>query len=187
MLSNSPKILVFAGPNGSGKSTVTSGYQMEGLYVNADEIKSKTGCTDMEAAVQAEKIRHLLLQKKTDFTFETVLSTERNLSLLQEAKEAGYQIMAVFVLTHDPEINVQRVKSRFAAGGHDVPVDKIISRYGRSLNNLAPLIRIADCTRVIDNSGDIPDVICEVNEGMAVITPNRYWTQAEILTLIYGR
>ena len=38
-----------------------------------------------------------------------------------------------------PEINVYRVKQRFANGGHDVPEDKIISRYKKALD-LLPLV-----------------------------------------------
>ena len=56
-------------------------------------------------------------------------------------------------MTNDPEINVQRVHDRVAAGGHGVPEDKIRSRYHLSLKNLSKLVRIADMTRIIDNSG----------------------------------
>ena len=52
--SKTPQLLVFAGPNGSGKSTVTKGLPIVGLYVNADEIKRQSGCTDLEAAQEAE-------------------------------------------------------------------------------------------------------------------------------------
>ena len=92
-----PSILVVAGPNGSGKSTVTKGLPVIGLYVNADEIKKASKCSDLEAAQEAEMIRRALLEARQDFTFETVLSTDRNLLLLEEAKKAGYQICAVFV------------------------------------------------------------------------------------------
>ena len=124
-----PSILVIAGPNGSGKSTVTKGLPVIGLYVNADEIKKASKCPDLEAAQEAEMIRQALLEARQDFTFETVLSTDRNLLLLEEAKKAGYQICAVFVLTKDSAINVRRVRNRVKMGGHDVPEDKIISRY----------------------------------------------------------
>ena len=50
-----PRLLVFAGPNGSGKSTVTKGLPIVGLYVNADEIKRIAGCTDLEAAQEADR------------------------------------------------------------------------------------------------------------------------------------
>lgn len=184
---SSPRLLVFAGPNGSGKSSVTVKVPIVGLYVNADDIKRARGCTDLEAAQEAEKIRRLLLAKRKDFTFETVLSTDRNLELLREAKQAGYSIMAVFVLTHDPEINVARVRQRAEAGGHPVPEEKIRSRYVKSLGNLASLVRIADRTMVLDNSGEKPDLICEVRGNEVQIRENINWTKKEILALLAAK
>ena len=179
-----PRILVFAGPNGSGKSTVTQHLPIVGSYVNADEIKAMTGCTDLEAAQRAEATRELLLAKRKDFTFETVLSTPRNLELLRRAKEAGYQIEAVFVLTADSSINVERVRSRVADGGHPVPEEKIISRYERSLKNLLQLTQYADRTRVIDNTGESPELIFEVEGKKLRIYEGRYWTKKRILSLL---
>ena len=65
--SSRPRILVFAGPNGSGKSTITKGVPICGIYVNADEIKRVSRCTDLEAAQEADEIRRMLL--KTLFRF----------------------------------------------------------------------------------------------------------------------
>ena len=180
---SSPRILVFAGPNGSGKSTITKGVPICGTYVNADEIKRISQCTDLEAAQEAEQIRQMLLNSHKDFTFETVLSTDRNLELLHKAKEEGYEIYAVFVLTNDPAININRVKSRVKAGGHDVPEDKIISRYKKSLQNLSKLVRIADYTRVIDNSAEKPHLICEVQNRHLTIWETVQWSKKAILAL----
>ena len=180
-----PRLLVFAGPNGSGKSTVTRGLPVTGVYVNADDIKKASGCSDLAAAQEAEKIRHILLDGRQDFTFETVLSTDRNLELLRQAKEAGYEIQAVFVLTCDKEINVRRVRERVRAGGHDVPEDKIRSRYDRSLKNLARLVRIADRTRIIDNSGEELAMICEVCDGSVRSWETDAWPKDAILKLFY--
>ena len=182
---NRPRLLVFAGPNGSGKSTVTRGLPIVGIYVNADDIKRISGCTDLEAAQEAEKIRGILLEGKQDFTFETVLSTDRNLELLRQAKDAGYEIQAVFVLTCSSDINVRRVQERVRNGGHDVPEEKIRSRYTRSLKNLAKLVRIADRTRVIDNSGDEPSLICEVVGTSVRIWETEVWPKKAILSLLY--
>ena len=183
-MDRAPRLLVFAGPNGSGKSSITVKIPPVGLYVNADDIKRARGCTDLEAAQEAEQIRHLLLSNKKDFTFETVLSTPRNLDLLRQAKAAGYQIKAVYVLTKDPAVNMERVRQRTAAGGHDVPEDKIVSRYHRSLRNLAELVRIADQTRVIDNTGEPPELICEVNGDSVRIIEGTHWKKKEILALL---
>ena len=47
-----PEVIVFAGPNGSGKSTITQMAKVGGEYINADDIKRTTLCTDLEAAVR---------------------------------------------------------------------------------------------------------------------------------------
>ena len=78
-----PEVIVFAGPNGSGKSTITRMAKTVGVYINADDIKKANLCTDMEAALKAEELRESLVDRLDDFTFETVLSTERNLKLLK--------------------------------------------------------------------------------------------------------
>ena len=182
--STCPKILVFAGPNGSGKSTITRKIPICGIYVNADEIKRISQCTDLEAAQEAEQIRQSLLKAHKDFTFETVLSTDRNLTLLRQAKEQGYEIQAVFVLTNNPCINTKRVKSRVKAGGHDVPEEKIVKRYEKSLKNLSQLVRIVDHTRVIDNSGDKPHLICEVLNQYVTIWETAQWSKEAILRLL---
>ena len=129
-----PEVVVFAGPNGSGKSTFTELLKPPIDYINADEIKKNLKCTDLEAAQLAERQREAHLEQMNEFCFETVLSTERNIKLLQKARQRGYFIHCYYILTADPMINVLRVKSRVEAGGHDVPEDKIVTRYDRVLN-----------------------------------------------------
>ena len=82
-----PEVIVFAGPNGSGKTTITGMAKTVGEYINADDIKRTTLCTDIEAAQKAEELREKMISEKRDFTFETVLSTDRNLLLLKKAPE----------------------------------------------------------------------------------------------------
>lgn len=147
-----PVILVFAGPNGSGKSTITKYVEIIPPYINADDVKKSNQCSDLEAAIKAEELREKALSEKSNFTFETVLSTERNLLLLKRAKAQGYFIKCIYVLTADPMINVMRVKSRFAAGGHDVPQDKILSRYTKALNLIPELVQVCDIFHLYDNS-----------------------------------
>lgn len=151
-----PEIVVFAGPNGSGKSTFTELLKPPMDYINADEIKKALKCSDKEAAIEAEKQREAHLEKFEEFCFETVLSTERNLKLLQRAKEKGYFIRCYYILTADPEINVCRVQSRVAEGGHDVPRDKIISRYERALDLVKDVVAVSDICHIYDNSEERP-------------------------------
>ena len=64
-----------------------------------------------------------------EFCFETVMSTERN---------------------------ILRVKTRVESGGHDVPEDKIITRYDKALNLVKNLVKICDVCHIYDNSGSTP-------------------------------
>ncbi|MDR0847390.1 MAG: zeta toxin family protein [Lactobacillales bacterium] len=147
-----PEIRVYAGPNGSGKSTFTELLGAFGEYINADEIKKQFSCSDLQAAQIAEQLREESVSAKIDFSFETVLSTDRNLNLLRHAKEQGYFIKVFYVLTKTPQINVGRIKSRVIGGGHPVPEEKIISRYHKALGLLPELIEICDVIHIYDNS-----------------------------------
>jgi len=179
ILIDAPKIIVFAGPNGSGKSTVTQAWEKVGLYINADDIKAMRGCSDLEAAQEAEQLRELCFREQRSFTFETVLSTERNLDLLSRAKAAGFHIESVFVLTANPELNVFRVKSRELSGGHSVPPGKIRSRYTKSLANISKLLKLSDVFRLVDNTTQ-PEILFTKDESGQQVRPNRYWTVGEI-------
>jgi predicted ABC-type ATPase len=184
-LIDAPRILVFAGPNGSGKSTVSQAWEPTGLYINADNIKAVRGCSDLEAAREAERLRELCLSERRSFTFETVLSTERNLDLLYRARTAGFHIESVFVLTADPELNVFRVKSRELSGGHGVPPEKIRSRYAKSFANISKLLVLSDVFRIVDNTAR-PEILFAKDETGQQIRPNRYWTVETIKKMVVG-
>ena len=175
ILISAPEILVFAGPNGSGKTTVSQAWEQVGLYINADDIKAMRGCSDLEAAREAERLRELCLSERRSFTFETVLSTERNLDLLSRAKADGFHIESVFVLTANPELNVFRVKGRELSGGHSVPPDKIRSRYTKALANISKLAVLSNVFRLVDNTAQ-PEILFTKDEAGQQMRPNRYWT-----------
>ena len=59
----------------------------------------------------------------------------------------------IFVLKQSyPLINVTRVKLRVESGGHDVPTEKIISRYDKSLDNIHRILPLCDVCHIYDNS-----------------------------------
>lgn len=178
-----PEIIVFAGPNGSGKSTVTTLAKTIGAYVNADDIKRTNSCSDLEAAQLAEELRNRFVDEGVSFTFETVLSTRRNLELLQRAKEKGFFIRCIYVLTSNPAINVLRVKSRVASGGHDVPRDKIYSRYEKALSLIPELIQVCDVCHIYDNT-DMAFRIFKKRKEVYFYWESEYWPKQRIEQLI---
>ncbi len=178
-----PEIIVFAGPNGSGKSTVTKLAKVIEPYINADDIKRANLCSDLKAAQIAEKLRELCVASKTSFTFETVLSTERNLRLLQRAKENGFFIRCIYILTVDPGVNIMRVKSRAALGGHDVPEDKIVSRYEKCMNLLPELLKVCDIMHIYDNT-TIPFRIFKKRKDEFFFWTNEFWSEGDVKKLL---
>lgn len=186
MLENSPvklpEVIVFAGPDGSGKSTITRMVKTIGEYINADDIKKATLCSDLEVAMKAEKLREEMIQQKKDFTFETVLSTNRNILLLKKAKEHGYFIREIYVLTANPDINVARVYAREALGGHGVPEDKIRTRYTKALALIPELVSICDILHIYDNTQE-PFRIFKKRKNIYYHWENSFWKSEEIKNL----
>ncbi len=178
-----PEIIVFAGPNGSGKSTITKMANIIEPYINADDIKRTIHCSDLEAAQKAEYLRNEAIDTLKSFTFETVLSTERNLILLKKAKEKGFFIRCIYVLTADPAINATRVFVRKSAGGHDVPKEKIFSRYYKALKLIPELVQICDILHIYDNS-DTPFRIFKKRKDKFFYWENTFWSLDAIHKLV---
>lgn len=177
------EIIVFAGPNGSGKSTITKMAKIIEPYINADDIKRANYCSDLEAAQFAEKLRENAISEKRSFTFETVLSTERNLNLLKRAKEQGYFIRCVYVLTSDVDINVMRVRSRESLGGHGVPEDKIRARYEKAFRLIGELVAICDVIHIYDNTL-IPFRIFKKRKTEYFYWENDLWSKEDIKRIV---
>lgn len=119
-----------------------------------DRVRSRRRAPlDRIAQLLAQYLYHELLKAKRKFTLETVFSHPGKLSLMKQAKEDGYKVYLYFVSTADPAINVERVKEvRVKEGGHDVPKDKIIRRYHRTMANLNAAMNLAYHAFLWDNS-----------------------------------
>ncbi len=125
------------------------------FYIWNNSMKLKVPAADERLAqVTAHFLRKKLLREKRKFSFETVFSHPSKLDIMREAVAAGYKVYLYFVSTESAEINKYRVLERKAKGGHDVPQDKIVSRYYRSLDLLFEASQIAYQGFFWDNSID---------------------------------
>ena len=158
-----PVLLIVAGPNGAGKTTVTARLREERWsenveYLNPDDVaRDRFGDWNhpdavLNAARWTTARREELLATRAGIAFETVLSTDEKVDFIARAKDAGYFVRVFFIGTADPRINAARVAGRVMAGGHTVPIDKIIDRHVRAMANLAPAIVLADRVYIYDNS-----------------------------------
>lgn len=120
------------------------------------------------ASVLSDFLRRSLLNKGLSFSFESVMSSRDKIQLLQYAQSRGYRTYLYYIATESPEINVSRVRTRVLGGGHDVPTDKIVSRYHRSLGLLMDAIKATDRAYIFDNSGASLVWVAEITNGTRV-------------------
>jgi predicted ABC-type ATPase len=161
-----PVFYLLAGPNGAGKSTlyrsaVTSGLLPTGAeFVNADlhEAAALQHITDpqarsAQARTWADARRAACLAQGLSFVSETVFSHPSKLALMQEARAAGFAVVLLVVCVNDPRQLLGRVAQRVAEGGHDVPPERILARYPRTLQHLQQAMPLADLALLYDTSG----------------------------------
>lgn len=181
MKTKKPTLCVVAGPNGSGKTTATiqllnDEWAADSLYINPDNIAQETfgdwNSPDaiIKAVELATKQRYECLELGRNFVFETVFSSSEKLEFLRKAKEAGFFIRMFYVCTSNPSINAARIAKRYLNGGHEVPISKIISRYYKSLRNVADAISFVDRAYIYDNSVDneLPRLLYRTTDGKLV-------------------
>ena len=101
----------------------------------------------------ANFIQDRMIASKSSFSQETVFSHSSKVEALRLAKAQGFRTYLYFVATESPQINAFRVRDRVLKGGHAVPADKIVSRFERSIRNVAPAIPYLSRAFFFDNSG----------------------------------
>lgn len=198
---SSPELIAVVGPNGSGKSSAIYETSINDniIFVNPDDIaRSQFSHIEDEDArnrhawFSCNAQREALLAECVSFGFETVGSHPSKVDFLRAAKDLGYTVIVLFVATESPGINIERIKQRQLKGGHGVPDEKVISRYGRTLDLLYDYFQVADYVRVWDNSIEaetssdsaMRELVRKTPEGIEVLEDARdvSWAQRYLLS-----
>lgn len=132
--------VIVAGANGSGKTTFAHKFLDVTKYefLNADEIAKELNPQD-PVSVRISAGRKLLskidefIQEEKNFVIESTLSGSFLEKHIEKLRNNGYTIDLFFVFLSSPDLCVERVKSRVALGGHDVPELDIRRRYTRGI------------------------------------------------------
>ncbi|MDR0844726.1 MAG: zeta toxin family protein [Tannerella sp.] len=168
-----PYLYIIAGCNGAGKTTASYTILPEMLgckeFVNSDEIAkglSPFNADNIKVAVEAsrimyKRIRELIEAEKT-FALETTLASRSIVKLLKGAQEKGYYVTLLYFWLNTPDLAVERVKNRVAAGGHNVTEVTIRRRYEAGIHNLFELyLPICDYWMITDNSLSPMEIIAK--------------------------
>lgn len=166
---NRPVCTIIAGPNGAGKTTFALNYLSEVAhcrrFINADLIASGLSpiAPELEQVASAKlylKEIQDAIERREDFAFETTLSGRANLNRIKFLRGNNWKIELIYLYLPGAEMCAERVSERVRHGGHDIPIQLIVRRYSRSLNNLLNLYApLCDSTICMDNSSEIPKLI----------------------------
>ncbi len=167
------QLWVVAGPNGAGKSTLTRRYLAGRLpIVDPDVIAQELNPADptrarvrLQAGREAIHRHEAFLAQGIDFALETTLSGNRELELMQRAREMGYKVTLVYLGIDAPGLANVRIDQRVAEGGHHVPPQDVARRYSRSMANLATALQSVDRAFVLDNSGQRRRLLLSMAQG----------------------
>ena len=174
------KLFVIAGPNGSGKSSLVRCADLDianDRIINPDNYAR--GISEVEdesvryrlALEVCRTLREKLLEAGESFGFETKDSTPEKIDIVRRAKRNGYEFIFLFVCTETPNICIDRIAQRVAAGGHHVSSEVVVSSYICTLTHLQEYIKLADRADIYDNSGNHLKLVCTKKDGRAEITP----------------
>lgn len=103
----------------------------------------------------------LVTDKSMAFGFETVFShwkenpdgtVESKIDVIKSLQEKGYFVVLIFVGLVNVEMSILRVQTRTSQGGHDVPKEKLDTRFPRTQKAVGHAASMADMTLMFDNS-----------------------------------
>ncbi len=156
-------IFVLAGVNGAGKSSLGgAAIQASGAeFFNPDVIAARL--REQQPGLSAEQANGLAwalgrrglekaLAEGLTYAFETTLGGHSIARLLLAGARDGAQVHMWFAGLATPELHLQRIAARVAAGGHDIPEAKVRERFDASRSNLIKLLPHLASLRVYDNS-----------------------------------
>lgn len=174
-----PTLWIVAGPNGAGKTTCTQRRPISQLlpgvrFLNPDDLsREKLVRQGLAGFADApDDVRRTAFQESADDVFheltraitageavgvETVLSTDKYRTSVEAVRQSGGFVGLIYVALSSPELACQRVAARVRHGGHDVPSDKVVARWERSLDHLAWFANSATAFWVFDNSNSDPN------------------------------
>lgn len=166
-----PEFWLIAGPNGAGKTTLVSAggvpdhvhlvnpddvtlrlLREEGFKTFSDVPKPLLKELNIRAAELAFADLRNRVARNQPVAVETVLSTDKYTPLVAEVLKRRGQFNFIYVALSSSRISQTRIANRVRLGGHDVPADKLMTRWQRSLENLPVFASKASHFWIFDNS-----------------------------------
>lgn len=172
---NRSSVVIVAGVNGCGKSTFAASAAGKSALlgqtaINPDELTQEATAqfpelgaagANLVGVERAEKAVWRAIAEGKSAAIETVLSSTKFLPLLRAASKRRYRTRLIFIGLPTVELALERIQSRVAQGGHDVPESKVRDRWDRAHDNLIAFIQVVDDVLIFSNVGQAPIAVAE--------------------------
>ena len=162
---------VIGGVNGAGKSSLTGVLKAErsdlGKIIDVDKLAALHG-SFVEGGKAAVRMQEEYLRDGISFTQETTLSGQRPLRMIREAKEAGYYVRLFYVGIGSVQEALKRIENRVSKGGHNIPEEDVLRRFGERNEALAKVLDYVDEAVLFDNENGFV-AIAEYKDGELVL------------------
>ncbi len=128
--------------------------------MNADDIARELSHDDFnKVRIAAGKIflknLRILLNQNKNFVIESTLAGKYLLPIIKEAKLNRYNVVIIYIFLENKELAIKRIEERVLKGGHSVPKEDVIRRFGRSKINFWNIYKnIANSWFLFYNSKD---------------------------------
>lgn len=146
---------IIGGVNGVGKSSFTGVLKERstdlGYIIDVDRITAEMGGNALAGGKAAlTKIRECI-DKGVSFTQETTLSGYKTEATARQVKELGYHVRLFYVALDTAAESLARIENRVRRGGHDIPHEDVIRRFGGRWEAVAKVLPYCDEAEFYDN------------------------------------
>ncbi len=153
---------IIGGVNGVGKSSFTGllKEQRTDLGTIIDVYRTTAELSGNALAgerVAVKKIRDCL-DRGMSFTQETTLSGRKTEATAREAKERGYYVRLYYMALDSAEESMERIRNRVRHGGHDIPSDDVVRRFGGRWEAVEKVLAYCDEAEFYDNGNGFAKV-----------------------------
>ena len=176
--------VILGGPNGAGKTTFAKEYLPKFVhideFVNADNIAAGLSPFNRDAvAMEAGRLMlariQTLIDKGLSFGFETTLAGLAWQKVIVKLKNAGYNTSLFYLNLSTEALSKERVRTRVAAGGHDIPEETLERRFVKSKQNFWEIYRgLVDEWFIFDVTQLEPKLVASGNHSEIIYDQTLY-------------
>ncbi len=122
------------------------------------------------------------IAQKTDFAFETTLSGQGYLRLIENLRNDDWHVELIYLALPTVDMSIERVAERVKHGGHNIPLKDIERRFPRSARNL--LLKyshlVNECTCIM-SVNETPELIFIQKQDERTVVNEEHYQRLERL------